>query len=101
MLPFTSLNAVTSAQVGASKDLEGLLATHHMLVSAGGTSASAQVQLEGSLDGTNWESFGSVGVGSGGSGSVRIVDTPLRFIRANATSLSGTSPTVTAAIASM
>lgn len=97
MLPFISLGAAPSVQVGAAKDLEGVFGDHHLLVSVTG-SPSFTVQLEGSLDGVNWTSFGQA---SSGTFSVILAGTLLRYVRANLVSLAGgSSPTVTASIAS-
>lgn len=99
MLPFTSLNAATTTGAGASKDLEEVLATHLAIVEITGNPSSVTIVLEGSHDGSRWVYLGQVANFNGvtaiaGAGAVR-------HIRANLTTLTGgTSPTVTATIAS-
>ncbi|MEW2383374.1 hypothetical protein AB0873_14965 [Micromonospora sp. NPDC047707] len=99
MLPFTSLSAATSApQVGVAKDLEDSVANHTMALTVTGSPSSWAVDLEGSHDGLTW-----FWLGSGGSASGTLVHAPrvVRFVRARLSALTGgTSPTVTATIAS-
>lgn len=97
-LPFVSLNAATATGAGASRDLEGVYTRHTLAVSVTGGPESLQVRLEGSHDGINWHvlsgTFASTGFYTADSHLVR-------YVRANFISISGgSSPTVTATIAS-
>lgn len=101
MLPFTTLSGATSAGVGVARDLEGTFGTHHCEVFYTGAPSSIAVDLEGSHDGANW--FRLVTLSGVTTGRMRGVSTSLlaRFVRANITDLTGgSSPTVTATIAS-
>lgn len=99
-VPFTSLDAATVTGPGTAHDL-GELADHHSLLwwSEGGP--SSRVDLEGSHDGEHWF---SLAVGSGGFALAPASSTPgvlVRYVRANLVTLTGgSSPTVTATIAS-
>lgn len=98
-LPFTSLNAATAVGAGSSRDLEGSFTNHTMVVTATGNPTQVTVALEGSLDGSNWLAIG------GGVNCVPPLaignSRTVRYVRANLTALvGGTSPTVTAIIAS-
>ncbi|MFJ1539298.1 hypothetical protein ACIODS_12215 [Micromonospora chalcea] len=101
-LPFTSLNAATSTGVGVARDYETSLRYHTIHVTVAGSPNGANVSLEGSHDGQRWFLLGAVGVGTGQTQAVRTVNEHfVRYVRANLTDLSGgTSPTVTATIAS-
>lgn len=99
LLPFVSLDAATATGPGAEKDLEGSYGTHFMMTASTGD-PDYQVDFEGSHDGVTWLSLGAAN--QPGSTIVQLVNTPLRFVRANLSSLSGgTSPTVTATIGSL
>lgn len=103
-LPFTSLSAATAVGPGESLDLEGSFGYHTMVVSADTGAGHWSVFLEGSHDDINWVSLlntqypgaqtAVLGVGSGGAGHL------VRYVRANLTSLGGTTPTITVTIAS-
>ena len=102
-VPFVSLAAATNVGPGASCDLGGVYGNHLLIVGAMGYPSSYSAALEGSHDGVNWVVLGEVAgpiynfVGEG----VCVTDMPVRYLRANLTDLSGgTSPTVTATIAS-
>lgn len=96
-LPFASLDAATSTGPGVAKDLEGSFGKHTIAVSDTGGSTFS-VKFEGSHDNSIW--FTIVGIISGAS--VTTVDGNLyRYVRANLEVLTGgSSPTVTATIAS-
>ena len=100
-LPFVSLNAATATGAGDSRDLEGSFDHHTLIVSSTG-GASINVALEGSHDGTTWVTLanaasGQVTVPNSGAATGPLI----RYVRANLTMLSGgSSPTVTATIAS-
>ena len=99
MLPFTSLSGATSTGPGTTKDLEGAFGQHLMLVATTGSPAALTVDLEGSHDGVNWVVLSSFTIGGT---HARLIDWPLRYLRANLSTLSGgSSPTVTATIASL
>ncbi len=100
MLPFTSLNAVTSNGPGASRDLEDVSRHHTLTVTITGTSVSGTVALQGSHDGSGWTNLATVSI-TDGLTLMATADTHfVRYVRANLTSLAGTSPVVTATIAS-
>lgn len=100
MLPFTSLDAVTSAGAGAAKDLEGAFARHTLYATESGTHSDLQVRLEGSHDGLHWFGLGSVTLVQGDGAKTVSVDAQLvRYVRAALASFTG-STTVTATIAS-
>jgi hypothetical protein len=102
-LPFKSLDAATAPGPGASRDLEGVSARHTFVTTATGDPTSYGVALEGSHDEVTWFTLQTA---SGLSGTV-VRSYPdgatahlVRFVRVNLTGLSGgTSPTVTATIA--
>lgn len=97
MLPFVSLNAATAAGVGTDKDLEEVLTNHMMLVATTGA-PGFHAQLEISHDGVNWLARGDAN--SAADYFVKLVDEPARYVRANLSSFSGASATLTATIAS-
>lgn len=104
-VPFQSLNAASATGAGAAHDL-GVLADHHTMFVLTTGGATWTVVLEGSHDGSAWLSLGQA---SGSSAGPVQVTTPtsdipgilVRHVRANLTVLTGgSSPTVTATIAS-
>lgn len=99
MLPFVSLSAASALGAGVSRDLEEVLSCHGLVVTVTGSPDMMNVALEGSLDGTTWV---AVATASGASPAAVFVDArPVRYVRANLTVLTGgTSPTVTATMAS-
>jgi len=100
MLPFTSLNAATATGVGSSRDLEGSFKNHTLIVSTTGTSVSGTIKLEGSHDGSLWKELTSAGFNEQQPSIIEVHTYHVRYVRANLTSLSGSSPVVTASIAS-
>lgn len=104
-VPFESLAAANSTGPGASHDL-GELAEHHTMFVTTTGGATWALALEGSHDDTNWLSLGQVSGSSAGPVQVTTptTDVPgilVRYVRANLTTLTGgSSPTVTATIAS-
>ena len=104
MLPFTSLDGVTTAGPGVSRDLEGAMLRHTLVASiTGAESDSAGVVLQGSHDGEAWFTLTTVSPSLPNQGTlVATADTHLvRYVRANiqAGSVNGT-PSVTATIVS-
>jgi hypothetical protein len=100
MLPFVSLNAVTTTGAGTSRDMEDAVRPHTMVVVVTGLAGSEQnqVRLEGSLDGSTWLELGLAS--RNGNGNVIVTSEMLaRHVRANFITLNGTA-TVTATIAS-
>jgi hypothetical protein len=97
-LPFASLENAASLGAGSAKDLETVQSDHTMIISATGLPAGFVVHLEGSHDDVTWIQLGSANEGT----LVLTVTTHLvRYVRANWISVNGgTSPTVTATIAS-
>jgi len=104
-VPFLALDAAVATGAGVSRDL-GEVADHHTLfVTATGSPSSWTVKLQGSHDDLTWVDLHSA---SGSTATTAVTapqsDAPghlVRYIRANLTSLvGGSSPTVTATIAS-
>jgi hypothetical protein len=104
VLPFISLNAVTSTGPGTTRDLGGLYALHTVGLTWTGGPTSLLGYIEGSHDGVNFARI------SDGNGVSRPIDTTTRsssrghlvkYVRYNLDSLAGGSlPTATATIAS-
>ena len=104
-LPFTSLSAATSTGSGASKDLEGVFRTHTLAVTITGSPSAFSINLQGSHDGISWYTSNAAAtlteqnVGTAGYATHDLY--LWRYVRANLTVLTGgSSPTVTATIAS-
>lgn len=99
VLPFVSLDGASDLGAGTSRDLEGVLSNHGLIVAATGNPTLMNVALEGSHDGVTWVRFATA---SGSTPAAGFVDgRPVRHVRANLTALDGgTSPTVTATVAS-
>jgi len=97
----TLLAAVTSAQASAAfavpltrTDTGDYMENFTWQLTDTGSPSSVSCQLQGSLDGSNWFNIGAAALTA--PGLQTIATTPLAFIRANLTTLSGgTSPTVT------
>ena len=114
-LPFTSLNSATDTGAGTSVDLEGVANEFTMNVVVTGSPSSLTVRLQGSHDGTNWftildsDNSGSKVYGTEYANKHETLDNSLtarplkphaRYVRANLVTLTGgTSPTVTATVA--
>lgn len=106
MLPFESLdtNSVSSA-IGRVGDLEGTGRVFTLAVATGGSPAptAGSVLLEGSVDGFNWYTLGSVSITNGVSSYITTSDTNphyVRYVRASMSGVSGGgSETVNASIA--
>lgn len=95
----TSLSAATATGAGTPFNLLLCHANFTIAVTVTGAPASCAVQLQGSLDGTNWYSMGSASNNTSGTSAVNVSNTPAIWVRANLTTLTGgTSPTVTALI---
>lgn len=96
--PEVSLDSVTTTGPGATVDLGRNYAHHTVVFWTTGNPTSLQVYLEISHDGQKWfpvNSGGGTPVGS------THADRVARYVRANLGSLTGgTSPTVTATVAS-
>ena len=98
MLPVLSLDAVTVLGRGAIKDLEGSFSKHSLAVIVTGSPSAVTVELEASNDGVRFFNIGEV---TGGSGVVTVDEHLWRYVTANVDTLTGgTSPTVTAWVAS-
>lgn len=107
-LPFTSLDTATAVGPGASEDLGGAYDHHTMVVFKTGGGA-VSVRLEGSHDDVNWFSLGTVGFSSPSADEAMVLTAApvsgspghlVRYLRAYWVNLAGgTSPTVTATIA--
>ena len=99
----TSLAAVTATGAGTATYLGSVRANHAIQVTYTSNPTAVAVNLEGSLDGTNWRTLGSWSIAGGqASGDiVWITGKAAIWVRANlATLTGGTSPAVTATIAS-
>lgn len=103
-LPFKSLDAATwglgdGDVLGEVRDLEDLYRVHTLAVVLTGNPTTVSVSLDGSHDGINW--IGLTGTNSTGN-SLATTDAHLvRYVRTRLNQvLGGTSPTVTATIAS-
>lgn len=119
-LPFKSLDAATSTGPGASKDLESVFRIHTIAVVVTDSPTTFTVKLEGSHDEINWYTSGDAQPITESTASyvthdlLSAVPETLqpqggqqgkaglwRYVRANLTVLTGgSSPTVTATIAS-
>ncbi len=100
---FTSLNAVTAtgagdvAAVGGPAALGGVPRKLSWEVRVTGAPTAIQVDLEGSLDNTNWYQIDTYNVVA--NTFRQVVDKGAKFVRANLITLTaGTAPTVTAKI---
>jgi hypothetical protein len=99
VLPFASLNAATATGAGTSRDLEGLYRYVTMAMSATGSPSTVNIDLEGSHDGTNWVVLTGAALSQG---AVSVNAHLIRYVRANLKTLTGgSSPTVTATIATV
>ena len=91
--PFVALSAATATGASGGVDLTWCASNASIILTVTGAPTAVSVNLEGSLDGTNWvvlKTLTAAGVGSS-------TGVPVRFIRANLTTLTGgTTPTVTA-----
>lgn len=100
MLPFTSLNAVTVDGVGSVLDLQGSFRAHTLMTFTTGTPSGGFVRLQGSHDGVNFVQIATVSVSSLPT-QVTTVTAVMRYVRAELQGFTGgTSPTLTATIAS-
>lgn len=96
-MAFTSLNAATTTGVGSTQNLLQLLHYHTMVCTVTGAPTQLEITLEGSLDNSSWITLGTVN----GNGSCHSIIATVQYVRANLTIIGGgTSPTVTAKIAS-
>ncbi len=100
---FTSLNAATGtgagdvAAIGGPAALGGVPRKLSWEVRVTGAPTAIQVDLEGSLDNTNWYQIDTYNVVA--NTLRQVVDKGAKFVRANLVTLTGgTSPTVTAKI---
>jgi len=84
--PITLLSGVTTPQASASVPARGQ-ASHYLIYRTTGTIAALSIQLEGSIDGTNWLTISEVATNTV-SGAV-FANVYLPFIRARATILEG------------
>lgn len=92
-----SLNAATATGPGAAISFDVPHASHSVFLSATGSPSTAQVALEGTVNGTDWFAIGTATLSNPWT---NVGNLPLVAARANLTALSGgTSPTVSAWIA--
>jgi hypothetical protein len=100
-IAFTSLNAVTGTGAGGYPALNMPRSIHSMQVSFTGAPTAVIVNLEATINGTDWRVIATFDTGGGSvSGDILTVDEfPCLNVRANLTTLTaGASPTVTACI---
>lgn len=97
----TSITAFAVA-AGTSHDNNFVRNNHSLQVVFTGAPTTLTVKLELSLDGVNWFTSTAQVTQADTSGKiVTVVDTPARYVRANATAASGgTAPTLKALVAS-
>ena len=102
MLPFKSLDAVTSGGSGSAKDLESAVAQHtlHAVETGGQTHSDLDVGLEGSHDGVDWFRLGNVQLGANATATTTVNLHLVRYVRAVLTGGFSGSAVVTATIAS-
>lgn len=101
--PTTSLNAASSTGAGASVDIGSPRRMLTMQCIVTGSPSAAVVNLEASLDNVNFTALGqwSLTGGQATGGMISVAGHVVEFARANLLTLSGgSSPTVTALIAS-
>jgi hypothetical protein len=97
--PLVSLSAVSAAGAGTALDGVVVRSTAVMSVTASGSVTAGSVQMQGSLDGTDWFSLGSP-VTTSASATTQVVASNAftRFVRASiATAITG--GTVSASVA--
>ena len=83
-----------AASTGAGKSFITLASKHTWEIVVSGAPTALQVDLEGSLDATNWYTLDSSTITT--SEMRHLVNKPVKYIRANLTTLSGgTTPKVT------
>ena len=100
---FVSLKAVTAIGNGERCDLGHPLQKHTLQVVITGDPTQVKVLLVGSLDGTNFATMATWDTATGdvSGGMLSVSDAPMSWLRADLDTLTaGTSPTVTAIIAS-
>lgn len=97
--PATSINGATSATTGSTTTLGNAMANSVLQVVVGGTGSfsALTVLLEGSLDGVNFYTLGTMSTASGGAVAGTI---PSKFIRARTTvaTVGSLTPTITATV---
>lgn len=99
--PQKSLNAANATGAGSVVSFSRPRRNFSMQVSFTGGSPTVKVNLQGTIDGSNWFTITSFDTGAGGAnnGIVSAVDVVVLAARANLETLSGgTGPTVTATI---
>lgn len=101
---FTSLLNIGATGPGTAFDMINCRNNHTMVVTSGAGVSAGVVQLQGSLDGTNW--FNMLGTSSVTTNAasttfppVHIVNSAVRFLRANITTII-TGGTITAVVGS-
>lgn len=91
--PAASLSSVSAAGPGTALDGLSLRSTAVLVVTSGAGVSAGSVQLQGSLDGTNWYNLGSAVSTTTASTvftPVIVTATAARFVRANvATAITG------------
>lgn len=101
----TSLSAVTANGNGTAFNMKTAARDYTLAVSTTGSPTGWSVQLQGSLDGTNWASIGAAvtqATGSAAFGALSVTGAPWTQVRAVLSGLTGgTSPTVTAIVAAV
>ena len=86
-----------AAATGTSSSIELTSVNYAVQVVATGSPTGITVDLEGSLDGTNFLEIGTISA----AGIFFVTDSPVKHVRANLTALTGgTAPTVTVLVGS-
>jgi len=101
MAATTLLSAVTGAGAGTIKKSAYPMQHHALSITITGSPTTIVVDLEGSVDGTNFVALGtktfSAGEKTAAFALLFVIDKPVTYVQANVTTLSGgSSPTVTA-----
>ena len=95
-MAFRSLDAVTSTGTSDTLIFRQVPETWTVQTTTTGTPTTVTIDVEGSMDGETFHQVAQHTV-SGTGDLFHVVNTPLRYIRLNLTTLTGgTSPTVTA-----
>lgn len=93
-IPLLSAVSATGAGTGAKVKDGPAVKVGAQLTVVSGTLSTIACDIQGSNDGTKWFTIGTISTATDGT-MVFIVDKPVLWLRANLTTLTGTSPVVT------
>lgn len=103
ILPFTSMSAVSAVSSGTGTDGGACRLNHCMAVTTSAGVSAGVVQLQGSLDGTNWYNFPATSSVTTNTATTTFLVTPpacpARYVRAAITTII-TGGTITAVVGS-